>query len=79
MKGSMSTMLLIAAILVGMMLCLACAGCSFHGQMSCGAGDGNPYAASMSEGRGVGIDYGPMPKASASSNHQTRTNYSARD
>jgi len=77
----MAVMLMVAAVLVGMILCLACAGCSFHSQMSCGAGKGNPYAASMSEGRGVGIDYGPDGNYNASSSHKTRTEnkYTARD
>jgi len=66
-----------------------CGGCALHTQTSVGMGSAAPYAASMSRGRGVGIDYGPDVQYDAHSDHQNKTvneshtskseKYSARD
>ena len=63
----------LALVLVLVVTMATCGGCAFHTQTSMGAGNEASYAASMSRGHGVGIDYGPGPLYAAHSDQRRDT------
>jgi len=67
-----------AVVVAVAIIFLLLAGCAMHGEFSSGAGKGVPYAASMSGGRGVGMDW-PEDFQSVSNKKKSEMTRAARD
>lgn len=72
--NSLKNILLVVLMLVSILV----TGCAVHGEVSMGAGKGTKYAASMSGGRGAGIDF-PADAENISRKSETTVTRAARD